>query len=51
VQISNKKGEFISKLPGTASISKKLLVELQVVWHGMLLYRTHFRSIFECRTI
>ncbi|XP_060084908.1 structural maintenance of chromosomes flexible hinge domain-containing protein 1-like [Ylistrum balloti] len=34
VQIANKKGELISKLPGTAVVSKKLLVELKVVWHS-----------------
>ncbi|KAK3088610.1 hypothetical protein FSP39_021256 [Pinctada imbricata] len=34
IQIQNKKGEFIQKLPGTASSQKKLLVELKVIWHG-----------------
>ena len=33
VEISNKKGEMISKLPG--SRQSKLLIELKVVWHGM----------------
>ena len=33
VEILNKKGEKISKLPGTAATSKKLLVELKVIWH------------------
>ncbi|KAL3892332.1 hypothetical protein ACJMK2_004548 [Sinanodonta woodiana] len=34
VEIVNKKGEKISKLPGTAAVSKKLLVELKVIWHA-----------------
>ena len=33
IEILNKKGEKISKLPGTAAASKKLLVELKVIWH------------------
>ena len=33
VEILNKKGEKVSKLPGTAATSKKLLVELKVIWH------------------
>jgi hypothetical protein len=31
VEISNRKGELISKLPGSAA--KKLLVELKIIWH------------------
>ena len=31
VEISNRKGELISKLPGSSA--KKLLVELKVIWH------------------
>nr|KAG5694801.1 hypothetical protein BaRGS_019178 [Batillaria attramentaria] len=32
VEISNRKGELISKLPGSSA--KKLLVELKVIWHS-----------------
>lgn len=32
IHISNRKGEHVSKLPGSAA--KKLLVELKVIWHG-----------------
>ena len=31
VEISNRKGEVVSKMPGVAA--KKLLVELKVIWH------------------
>ncbi|XP_064651819.1 structural maintenance of chromosomes flexible hinge domain-containing protein 1-like isoform X2 [Lineus longissimus] len=34
VEIANRKGEYISKLPGTVGSSKKLLVELKVIWHS-----------------
>ncbi|KAJ8322368.1 hypothetical protein KUTeg_000839 [Tegillarca granosa] len=34
IEILNRKREFISKLPGTAANSKKLLVELKVIWHS-----------------
>ncbi|XP_071103421.1 structural maintenance of chromosomes flexible hinge domain-containing protein 1-like isoform X1 [Haliotis cracherodii] len=34
VEICNKRGEMISKLPGTAATSKKLLVELKIIWHS-----------------
>ncbi|KAL4217928.1 inactivation of X chromosome by DNA methylation [Mactra antiquata] len=34
VEILNKKGEKISKLPGKDNASKKLLVELKVIWHA-----------------
>ncbi|KAK2176980.1 hypothetical protein NP493_627g01018 [Ridgeia piscesae] len=34
VEIANRKGELISKLPGAAGgTSRKLLVELKVIWH------------------
>ena len=38
VEISNRKGEKISKLPaaGHVTANKKLLVELKVVWHCKL---------------
>ncbi|KAL5015375.1 hypothetical protein ScPMuIL_009645 [Solemya velum] len=35
IEIMNKRGETISKLPGTGAASKKLLVELKVVWHSL----------------
>ncbi|ESO82055.1 hypothetical protein LOTGIDRAFT_135415, partial [Lottia gigantea] len=34
VEIANKKGEYISKLPGTSVGAKKLLIELKVIWHS-----------------
>ncbi|XP_050970942.1 structural maintenance of chromosomes flexible hinge domain-containing protein 1 isoform X1 [Labeo rohita] len=34
VEILNKKGESMSRLPGTAINSKKLLIELKVIWHS-----------------
>ncbi|XP_071144533.1 structural maintenance of chromosomes flexible hinge domain-containing protein 1-like [Mytilus edulis] len=34
IEIANKKGETISKLPGNAASSKRLLVELKIIWHG-----------------
>ena len=33
VEIANKKGEMISKLPGSAPMQKKLMVELKITWH------------------
>ena len=34
IEILNKRGEQINRLPGHNSNSKKLLVELKVIWHG-----------------
>ncbi|CAH1772323.1 unnamed protein product, partial [Owenia fusiformis] len=34
VEIANRKGELISKLPGTAGQAKRLLMELKVIWHS-----------------
>ncbi|KAH3712875.1 hypothetical protein DPMN_072633 [Dreissena polymorpha] len=34
IEILNRKGDKISKLPGKEHASKKLLVELKVIWHG-----------------
>uniref|UniRef100_A0ABM0MF63 Structural maintenance of chromosomes flexible hinge domain-containing protein 1-like n=1 Tax=Saccoglossus kowalevskii TaxID=10224 RepID=A0ABM0MF63_SACKO len=34
VEIHNRKGEPISRLPGSIHSSKKLLVELKIVWHA-----------------
>lgn len=36
IEIENRKGEKIQKLPGTSAQAsqKKLLVELKVIWHG-----------------
>jgi len=33
IEISNRRGEYISKLPG--SQQKKLYVELKLTWHGV----------------
>ncbi|XP_041360659.1 structural maintenance of chromosomes flexible hinge domain-containing protein 1-like [Gigantopelta aegis] len=34
LEIANKRGELISKLPGTAAASKKLLIEYKLLWHS-----------------
>lgn len=34
MEIINKKKEKISKIPSSAPGTKKLLVELKVIWHG-----------------
>ena len=44
VEIANRKGEKISKLPTdrTMASSKKLLVELKVIWHCKLNFKIDF---------
>ncbi len=34
IEIRNRKGESISRLPGSHLTPKKLLVELKVIWHA-----------------
>ena len=36
VEILNRKGDKISKLPGKDNAAKKLLMELNVIWHCKL---------------
>ena len=37
VEIANRKGELINRLPGSRDTSKKLLIQLKVMWHCKLM--------------
>lgn len=45
IEIENRKGEKIQKLPGTSAHAshKKLLVELKVIWHSELMFYSTFQ--------
>ena len=45
IEVSNRRGEYISKLPG--SQQKKLYVELKLTWHGMLTALTVSLSVVD----
>jgi hypothetical protein len=47
IEIANKKGETISKLPGNAASSKRLLVELKIIWHEALQFRASLIRILQ----